>query len=92
MKVLIPATFWFPVFITPPAARTLVKSVTSAFSSILVNLVLSTSVIIFPLPELVTSVKLVTLLVVYTPLVTVAAFPLILPEMVSLKVFVPDIV
>ena len=39
-----------------------------------------------------TSLRLTTLLVVYTPLVTVAAFPLMFPPMVLLKVLLPAII
>ena len=77
---------------TPPAASTFVASVTSAAASIPDNLVLSASVMISPEPALVTSDNAVTLLVVYTPLVTVAAFPVILPAIALLKVLVPAIV
>ena len=52
-------------------------------------MVLSASVIIAPLPTLVTSAKSVTEDVVYTPLVTVAAFPVTLPTIVDENVFVP---
>ena len=92
LKVLVPAIVSFPVFITAPAAATLVASVTSAEASMPANLVLSAAVIMAPEPTLVTSDSAVTLLVVYTPFVTVAAFPLMLPEMALLKVLVPPIV
>ena len=59
-NVLVPAIVSFPVFITAPAAATLVASVTSAAVSISLNLVLSAEVIIAPLPTSVTSAKSVT--------------------------------
>ena len=70
---------WSPDVITAPALNTLSASVTLAPVSCRDNLVLSASVMISPLPALVTSDNAVTLLVVYTPLVTVPALPLISP-------------
>ena len=80
--------------ITAPAASTLTESVTSAFSSILVNFVLSAFEIILPEPELVISDKEVTLLVVYIPFVTVSELPSIFADnkpfvYVMSPVFVP---
>ena len=83
---------WSPVFITAPAADTLVASVTSANVSMFDNLVRSASVMIAPEPTLVTSDKAVTLDVVYTPLVTVAALPETSPIIVDENVFSPSIV
>ena len=59
-NVFVPATVALPVFITAPAAATLIASVTSATASIPFNFVRSASVIIAPLPALVTSFKAVT--------------------------------
>ena len=64
LKVLVPAIVSFPVFRTPPAAATLVASVTSAEASMPFSLVLSAAVMMAPEPALVTSVRAVTLLVV----------------------------
>ena len=64
LKVLVPAIVSFPVFNTPPAAATLVASVTSAPVSIPLSLVLSALVMIAPEPALETSLRAVTLLVV----------------------------
>ena len=88
-NVFAPATVSSPVFITAPAAATLVASVTSADVSIPDNLVRSALVIIAPEPTLVTSDNAVTLDVVYTPLVTVVAFPEISPMIVLANVTAP---
>ena len=63
-KVLTPKTVSFPVFITAPAADTLVASVLSARSSMPDSLFLSAVVMIEPDPTPVTSERAVTLLVV----------------------------
>ena len=88
-NVFASAMVWSPDVITAPAANTLVASVTSAAVSIPDNLVRSAPVIIAPEPTLVTSDNAVTLDVVYTPFVTVAAFPEILPTIVDENVFAP---
>ena len=92
LNVFVPAIVWLPDVITPPAASTLVASVTSAAVSIPLNFVLSAPVMIAPEPAFVTSLRAVTLLVVYTPFVTVPAFPVILPAIAELNVLVPEIV
>ena len=86
LNVLESEIVWFPVIITAPAARTLVPSVTSAPVSIPFNLVLSAAVIMAPEPASVTSDRAVTLLVVYTPLVTVSAFPVTLPSRFAFRI------
>ena len=91
-NVFAPSIVWSPDVITAPAANTLVASVTSADVSMPDNFVRSAPVIIAPEPTLVTSDNAVTLDVVYTPLVTVAAFPEILPAIVEENVFAPSIV
>ena len=91
-NVFAPAIVWSPDVITAPAANTLVASVTSAAVSIFVNLVRSALVIMAPDPASVTSDNAATLEVVYTPLVTVAALPEILPAIVDENVFAPSIV
>ena len=79
-------------FITAPADVTFAVSVISANASIPFNLVLSLSVIIEPEPAEVISLNVVALLVVYTPFVTLPAFPLISPIIVFENVFEPLIV
>ena len=91
-NVFSPAIVWSPDVITAPAANTLVASVTSAEVSIPDNFVRSAPVIMAPDPTSVTSDNAVTLEVVYTPLVTVAAFPEMLPAIVDENVFAPSIV
>ena len=91
-NVFAPAIVWSPDVITPPAANTLVASVTSAAVSIPDNFVRSALVIIAPEPTSVTSDNAVTLDVVYTPLVTVAALPVMLPAIVEENVFAPAMV
>ena len=88
-NVFAPATVSSPVFITAPAADTLVASVTSAAVSIPNNLVRSASVMIAPEPAFDTSDNAVTLDVVYTPFVTVVAFPEISPMIVLANVTAP---
>ena len=58
--VFAPAIVSSPVFITAPAAATFAAAVTSAFVSIPLNLLLSETVIIAPLPTSVTSDNAVT--------------------------------
>ena len=88
-KVFAPTMVWSPDVITAPAANTLSASVTSAAVSIPDNLVRSASVIIAPEPTSVTSDNAVTLDVVYTPLVTVEAFPEISPIILFANVTAP---
>ena len=90
----------------PSAAKALIVSVAmvvalvaipvtsiAAISMVLFPMaVLSELVIITPLPELVTSLKSVTLLVVYIPSLTVAALPETFPIIVEEKVLTPPIV
>ena len=80
-----------PVAITAPAAKTLAVFVASAAASKLVNLVRSALVIMAPEPTLVTSLRAVTLLVVYIPFVTVEAFPVKAPTK-EVAVTVPPLV
>ena len=88
-NVFAPAIVWSPDVITAPAASTLVASVTSAAVSMFDSLVRSSPVIMAPEPASVTSDNAVTLDVVYTPLVTVAALPDILPAIVFANVTAP---
>ena len=92
--------------INAPAANTLIASVTSALVSILVSLVLSAAEIILPEPASVTSLRSAAAIVIFpepskafpaiflavSSVVAVAAFPLISPTIVELKVLESAIV